>query len=96
MKNVSLQVFGTQYAVVAIPGQPAGSLVNWGSVNIDALQTHVTGEFGGRAMASTGNVAKDIVVARISEWNASLDYILIDKSCAGSIEAKLNREIRVS
>lgn len=97
MKNVKAEANGTQFADVGLSNAPpfSGSAVS-NPFTLNALQEHTTGFFKGKCKAHTSGTAKDIVTARVSSWDASLDHILADHSDAGAAEGKLNKSIAPS
>lgn len=94
MKNVTVQALGTAFADVGLSAAPPyGASAVSGAFDLDAGgNSHTTGWFRGRCKAVT-NGPKDIVTARISAWDASLDHILKDHSRAGANEGKLTKDI---
>ncbi len=96
MKNVYVCARGTEYADVRlIPVLPWGATVVLGPFNLDSHQSYTTPFYvEGRAKKATGT-AKDIVLARISGWDASFDHLLRDHALSGEVdEGRLNKEIR--
>lgn len=93
MKNVTLQALGSAYADVALSTGTFGSNATSSAFSLNALDSHTTGYFRGKAKAATSG-AQDIVSARIKSWDASLDHLLRDHSNQGAAEAKLHREVR--
>ncbi len=93
MKVVKVKALGTSFADVALGVGPFSSGVSASAFDLPAHQVHSTGFFRGKAKALTG-VPKDIVLARIDAWDASLDHILIDHSDAGAAEGKLTKDVK--
>lgn len=97
MRNVRLQALGTAFADVRLdnPSLPWGSSAMSGSfdLTLGRGESHTTGIFRGRAKAVTGGVARDIVRARIAQWDASLDHILTIHADVGAAEGKLTMVI---
>lgn len=93
MKSVKVKVHGTQYADVAWKAGSFGDDAISSAFSLDAGQSYTTDVFRGKAKKKTGGVAKDIVTARIASWDASLDYILKDRTVAGEAEGKLTKKV---
>ena len=96
MRNIRLQALGTVYADVRLddPALPWGSSATSGpfDLTLGVGESHVTGIFRGRAKAVTPG-PQDIVKARISQWDASLDHILTVHADSGVAEGKLTKVI---
>jgi hypothetical protein len=92
MNGVKVRAMGTANADVALSSGSFGSAAISGAFDLPAHSSHTTGQFRGKAKASTGG-AKDIVSARIDTWDATLSHILKGHSNAGAAEAKLNKDI---
>ncbi len=94
MTNVKLAANGTDYAKVGnSPSGPFGYMATTSGVfSVDAWGAYETGWFYGKAKKETPG-EKLIVTARLSEWDASLNYILNSWSMAGPKEGRLEKEV---
>lgn len=96
MRNVRLQALGTTYADVRLDNDalPWSSSAMSSPFNLTLGQgeSYTTGIFQGRAKAVTSG-PKDIVKARIVQWDASFDHILTVHADYGAAEGKLTKEI---